>query len=895
MTENEIPPTADGDRGDTTNTQAAGQVRATNTTHGVGSCTPDQPVNMEPTWRYFYVTKERNPRFTEKQDPKYWGGTPASFEQLTMLTERDLVPALLCHASGLAVIDCDVSDTPDYVKQTDDSYTMSFHKGIDDLYRVANELGQNLTDLDTYSVLTKSGGTHLYFRQNPNLAVRSKPHRKGWLIDVKATENSWVVCPPTPEYSVIDDVPVKTLPLWLAQFIMGDLRNLPEKNPRPKKFPGLKTVGDKHGFNGDMSALPGYIETILQWVRDSNVNGCWNVTIHDAAHMLFRAGIELDEVIEMIVEAAEPRDDRERHAADRTVRSAWRGRERDDDWFTFDPEALEALVSTDGQEQPPQPESSGTVEPDAGSGPSDSGDPGTPQPPDDGNDEDEESDDEKPPVDVTGDVAIDAFRIRAVVSATNKGAPTVFKSSGRVVRVGKDDFNAAIISSHNQASFTEWLSQRVRWIKYTAKGLPVSTAPLDLAVKSVMSTIDTFDDVPVMQRISSIPFYSPSGKMVSTRGYDGESKAWYEPADRLTIPVVSQVPSEEELETATSLLRDELLVDFPFASTADRAGAFALILEPFVREMIDGNTPLHLIEAPTQGTGKSLLAEICAGVFLPPGKKVPTETLAREDIDVSKKITSILLEARPFIFYDNVSHFITSDSLAKALTSPTWSDRILGGNTAVDIPIRNTWLMTSNNASYDRDFPRRISLTRLDLSTTNEANDVVEKPETRTGFKHASIKEWAEENKGELIWAVLTIVNSWVARGRQPWSGRPLGSFENWSRVIGGILENIKIDGFLENRDRLVAGDDDDRDAEIDFVEMWWNHHGNEKIKPADLIVINELVGANVLGMKKDTTEKGASTNAGRWLKKARDRVIGDYVVRFAGSRQWMLVRREIA
>jgi len=57
-------------------------------------------------------------------------------------------------------------------------------------------------------------------------------------------------------------------------------------------------------------------------------------------------------------------------------------------------------------------------------------------------------------------------------------------------------------------------------------------------------------------------------------------------------------------------LLDSLLGDFPFADQASRANALALLLLPFVRPLIDGPTPLHLIEAAKPGTGKGLLADV---------------------------------------------------------------------------------------------------------------------------------------------------------------------------------------------------------------------------------------------------------------------------------------------
>ena len=67
---------------------------------------------------------------------------------------------------------------------------------------------------------------------------------------------------------------------------------------------------------------------------------------------------------------------------------------------------------------------------------------------------------------------------------------------------------------------------------------------------------------------------------------------------------MADIPSMNEINKAKDLLLDELLADFPFASQADRANAVAWLLLPLIRPSIDGPTPLHLIEAPIQGTGK---------------------------------------------------------------------------------------------------------------------------------------------------------------------------------------------------------------------------------------------------------------------------------------------------
>ena len=103
------------------------------------------------------------------------------------------------------------------------------------------------------------------------------------------------------------------------------------------------------------------------------------------------------------------------------------------------------------------------------------------------------------------------------------------------------------------------------------------------------------------------------------------------------------------------------------------------------------------------------------------------------DDEWRKKITSILLAASPFVLLDNIPDNTTIDSpsLAAALTTEQWSDRLLGRNNAIRLPSRVVWAATGNNLRVAGDMPRRSYSIRLDANA--------ERPWERTGFK---IKGW---------------------------------------------------------------------------------------------------------------------------------------------------------
>ena len=87
------------------------------------------------------------------------------------------------------------------------------------------------------------------------------------------------------------------------------------------------------------------------------------------------------------------------------------------------------------------------------------------------------------------------------------------------------------------------------------------------------------------------------------------------------------MPSEKDVLAA--LRRFEKIFDeFPFADEADWAHALVLAVEPIVRDLIRGSTPLYGVTSPTQRDGQNPARSDCAGSWSWPGRAVtqnPTE------------------------------------------------------------------------------------------------------------------------------------------------------------------------------------------------------------------------------------------------------------------------------
>jgi hypothetical protein len=96
----------------------------------------------------------------------------------------------------------------------------------------------------------------------------------------------------------------------------------------------------------------------------------------------------------------------------------------------------------------------------------------------------------------------------------------------------------------------------------------------------------------------------------------------------------------------------ELLSDFLFVDGPSQANTLAVLLLSFVRPMIDGPTTQHRIGAPTQGTGKTLLAQAIGFPVL--GRVPDSMAEGRDDDKWRERLTAMLMQALAFVQIDNL-------------------------------------------------------------------------------------------------------------------------------------------------------------------------------------------------------------------------------------------------
>ncbi|MEL6643319.1 MAG: hypothetical protein AAFQ79_05235 [Pseudomonadota bacterium] len=375
----------------------------------------------------------------------------------------------------------------------------------------------------------------------------------------------------------------------------------------------------------------------------------------------------------------------------------------------------------------------------------------------------------------------------------------------------------------------------------------------DKQFRGVSAPVDVINDLyhehlplPYLKQVTNYPQFDADVRLLATNQYHETAYLFMRLPDDLELPPVSGNPTVDEVNGAIRLLVAEWLADFPFDGYTRREiliacgieeplapelirpvppsllSFLAFVLQPLIRPVIGKSpTPALLISKPEAGTGATLLVNTAQMVV---HGTTSTRTIPKDEDERRKEVFTALRGGDPFLFLDNVTGSVDSPVLAALLTSVTFTGRILGKSEEASIPNNASVVITGNNPRFTRELQRRLSLCRLDAGT-----DKPELREPEDGWHHPDIEDWVAQNRGQLLWALCTMVNHWKSEGCPKPKGKPVGSYRPWFEVCGGILEACGLEGFQSNRDQIekVAGSDDD-DPMRELVTQWYE----EALKP---------------------------------------------------------------
>jgi len=280
--------------------------------------------------------------------------------------------------------------------------------------------------------------------------------------------------------------------------------------------------------------------------------------------------------------------------------------------------------------------------------------------------------------------------LKALQAANNP--PVLFARSGQMVAVVKDEKQRLVIAEVNADALCGHLTRSANYFRVTAKLEEVGCPPPTVVVKDILALPPAAWQFPPLDAIVAAPIIRPDGTILDTPGYDAETHLFYAPDPELHLLPIPENPTSEQVKAALELL-DLAIGDFPFEDKASRANLLAAMLTPIIKPAIDAPSPLGLLDAPQEGTGKSLLCDVIA--IIATGRAAEMFSAPKDPDEWRKVITTALLSGTTVVTFDNISRPLDNPDLCSVLTSTFWADRAMRTHSQLSLTIKATFLAPS--------------------------------------------------------------------------------------------------------------------------------------------------------------------------------------------------------
>lgn len=379
---------------------------------------------------------------------------------------------------------------------------------------------------------------------------------------------------------------------------------------------------------------------------------------------------------------------------------------------------------------------------------------------------------------------------------------------------------STILISVGQAWLQEQMALAADWLSYSSKAK--DWIPADPQMKYVSALLGRTGDWRFrrLNGVALAPTMTSGGRVIQKPGFDGPSGLLLDITEG-EFPLIPDQPIKDEAEAALAKLED-LLRGFPFVDGEATSVALSAFLTGLVRRNLRA-APLHAFDAPTAGTGKSLLSELVGIVMT--GQTPSMMSQGKTSEEDEKRLSAVLMTGDPLIVIDNCERTVEGDFLCTMLTQEIVQARILGKSERLTMPSNTLVISTGNNLEFAGDVTRRVLVSRMDAEC--------ERPDQRR-FDFDARQE-AYEQRGELVAAGLTVLRAYIAVGR-PLDREltPFGSFEDWSRVVREPLVWLERADPVQTRERIMA--EDPRKSElVELLTAWEDALCNEPVTLRDI------------------------------------------------------------
>lgn len=352
--------------------------------------------------------------------------------------------------------------------------------------------------------------------------------------------------------------------------------------------------------------------------------------------------------------------------------------------------------------------------------------------------------------------------------------------------------------------------------------------------------------LPEIRLLTSYPVILPDFT-VSPPGFHAPSGTYY--AGEPIEPITETAAIKAHLE--------DLVIDFAFEDDASKHNFFGFLLTPILREVVGGSVPMHVFSSPKAGSGKGYLINKVAGGSIT-GRTLGSATLPKRQEELNQWTFSLARSGKTLVHIDNLPQEVDSGDLAALITGEWLDNRVLGVSGFGEARNTLTVALSGNNLGLSDELMRRSVIVRL--------KPLGARPEDRTDWKHPDIGDYCIEHRPRTLACLLGAVLGWVGAG-SPAGETPLGSFERWARVVGGILHHLGYTKHLANRaewrDRGGLGHEE---AVESMLRAWWAAFCEATVTPAEAM-------SALLPCMVELWERPSAIVLGKLLASLADRV----------------------
>lgn len=325
--------------------------------------------------------------------------------------------------------------------------------------------------------------------------------------------------------------------------------------------------------------------------------------------------------------------------------------------------------------------------------------------------------------------------------------------------------------------------------------------------------------LPVLTGIINCPTLRPDGSILDLPGYDPQTGLLFDPQD-VRFPALPRDPDQATALRALGFLKD-LISTFPFVTDADRSVALSGILTALIRRSLP-TAPLHGFNAPTAGTGKSMLVDLASQIAT--ARPAPVIAQGKSEEEMEKRLGAALIAGDVLIAIDNCEEPLGGELLCQTLTQTSLKVRILGKSVNAEVPSNAAVFATGNNLTLEGDMTRRAIRATLDAG--------VERPELRAFDRDPLAMVTAQ--RGDYVTAGLTVLRAYHIAGR-PEMRAPLGSFTDWSRWVRDALIWLGEADPCETMEGM-RGADPKLEALTTVLEQWREVIGMDRVSVREII-----------------------------------------------------------